>query len=77
MCIFANSFDLYLTDPWDNVPPDDQVRGCNDKCWFVWGDESDGWIFESDLPPDKQQALQRRMEREPPNDWVNDDPIPF
>ena len=38
--------------------------GCVDKCWFVWSDESDGWIEAQDLPDEKWQALQRRMERE-------------
>jgi hypothetical protein len=61
---YANPFDPYLTDPWDDVPPDDELRCCNDKCWFVWSKESDGWIAADDLPEEKWQALQRRNERE-------------
>ena len=40
------------------------MGGCFGRCWFVWSDESDGWIYEDDLPEEKWQALKRRMEHE-------------
>jgi hypothetical protein len=62
MWIHADIMDPYLT-----FPPDDggfqQYGGCICRCWFVWSDD-DGWIYEDDLPQEKLQALQRRMERE-------------
>jgi hypothetical protein len=64
---YANYFDPYSTYPWDHNPPDEQSEECRHyvgKQWFVWSDESDGWIAANDLPPEKWEALQRRIERE-------------
>ena len=47
---------------------DDVSEQCRDdvaKCWFVRSEESDGWIVRDDLPEEKRQAMQRRIEREP------------
>jgi len=60
VCMHANYFDPYGTYPFDDDPPDDLSEQCRDhfvKCWFVRSEESDGWIFELDLPPEKQQAI--------------------
>ena len=64
---FTNPFDPYSTYPWDEDPPNDLSEEASrivGRCWFVWSDESDGWIYVDDLPEEKWQALQRRMERE-------------
>ena len=75
---YCNHHDPYNTYPWDDDPPDDemseQCRSDLSKCWFVWSDESDGWIEAYDLPEEKVQALQRRMERE---DNTKTDEMPF
>ena len=63
MCT-ANYFRPLRTYPWDDDPRMMKSTLLFDKCWFVWSDESDGWIDADDLPEEKWQALQRRMERE-------------
>ena len=37
--------------------------GAMSECWFVCSEESDGWIAANDLPAEKWQALDRRIER--------------
>jgi hypothetical protein len=63
---YCNYFDPYHTYPWDDDPPDDEIsqsqRGYVGKHWFVRSDESDGWIAANDLPEEKWQALERRIE---------------
>ena len=69
-CWRTNYFDPHLTEPWDDPPPDvdldlyEQCREDYSKCWFVRSEESGGWIVSGDLPEEKWQALQRRIERE-------------
>jgi hypothetical protein len=57
--------------------PEDQI-GCD--C-FVCGPDSDGWIFEGDLPAEKLEALHERIKRGASNgrrngDEMSDD-LPF
>jgi hypothetical protein len=73
-----------VCDPYCTFPRDDeafqQYGGCVGRCWFVWSDESDGWIYVDDLPEEKWDALQRRMEREResrPTHNIETDDIPF
>jgi hypothetical protein len=67
-CLRANYFDPYGTDPWDNDRPDDplyeQAKTYWGKCLFVRSEVSDGWIIAEDLPEEKWQVLERRMEGE-------------
>ena len=65
-CWYTFSFDPYETYPWDDDPPDDVSEQCRthlEKCCWVRSEESDGWIVEHDLPPEKQQALPRQYKR--------------
>jgi hypothetical protein len=52
----------------DNDRPDDplyeQAKTYWGKCLFVRSEESDGWIIAEDLPEEKWQVLERRMEGE-------------
>jgi len=61
----CNDVDPYGTFPFDEYPHDDLLEQFRDgwsKCWFVRSEESDGWIIEDDLPPEKQKAMHARLE---------------
>jgi hypothetical protein len=58
-------FDPYRTYPFDDDPTPEleQCREYMVQCYWVRSEESDGWIVEHDLPPEKQQAMPRQYER--------------
>ena len=64
----VNYFDPYATFPFDDDLSDnpllEQARDDISECWFVRSEESGGWIEWGDLPPEKQQAMDARVERE-------------
>jgi hypothetical protein len=58
---------LDILDPYGTLPDDEgheQYGGCAARCLLVRSDESDGWIYEDDLPEEKWRALKRRIEHE-------------
>jgi hypothetical protein len=57
-------FDPYGTYPFDDDPTPEleQCRTHLEDCYWVRSEESDGWIEEGDLPPEKQQAMPRQYE---------------
>jgi hypothetical protein len=66
MNLYCSDFDPYGTFPLDEYPHDDlleQLRDGASKCWLVRSEESEGWIVEADLPPEKRQAMHARLER--------------
>lgn len=53
----------YGTYPFDDHPTPELEHEVLIQCYWVRSEESDGWIFGGDLPPEKQQALPRQYKR--------------
>ena len=58
---------LNMLDPYGTLPDDENepyYGGCSAQSVVVRSDESDGWIYQDNLPEEKWRALNRRIERE-------------
>ena len=56
-CWDTDYFDPYGIYPGDDGPTEIELR------YWARSEDSDGWIVEHDLPPEKQQALPRQYKR--------------
>jgi hypothetical protein len=60
---YVNDADVYGIREELNEPPSEEESQYG-RCRFVRSPQSDGWVSEYDLPPEKQDALYARLERQ-------------